>query len=68
VAQRDRGSQLTQHEMNNCAAVCGDEVRLYGAVGYGGRRPLLKVEKHANHGSAVLFAQDYDDRQRGKIS
>lgn len=44
-----------------CAAVCGDEVRIYGEREPNGVRPLLKVRRFAHYGAAVLFAQEYDE-------
>ena len=48
------------------AAVCGDEARTYDVAGLNGRRPLLEIKRFASHGAALQFAQDYDDKQRGR--
>ena len=49
----------------NIAAVCGNEVRIYGLAQHGNRpRPLLKVLHFPHRGAALLFAQEYEQDQR----
>ena len=54
------------NERINLAAVCGSEVRIYGEAIGNGPRPLLKVLNFPHYGAALLFAQEYEDQQRGK--
>jgi hypothetical protein len=54
------------HENNHIAAVCGNEVRIYGpAISDGDRRTLIRVETFPHHGAALAYAIEFDDRQRG---
>ena len=43
-------------------AVCGNVARVYGAEDKG-RRPFMFERVFAHHGAAVLFAQEFEDRQ-----
>jgi hypothetical protein len=47
------------------AAVCGSEVRLYGARDDVTKvRPLLRVRQMAHYGAAVQYAHEYDEMQK----
>lgn len=46
------------------AAVCGNEVRIYGGEEANGRRPLKYVKQFPHHGAAKQYAQEYDDAQK----
>lgn len=45
------------------AAVCGNELRIYGSES-SGRRPLLSVEVCRHYGEARDKAQEFDERER----
>jgi len=53
----------------NVAAVCGDEVRIYGAISreppY--HRPFIWRKKLSTHGAALLFASEYEEMQHTKV-
>lgn len=51
-------------ERINIAAVCGNEVRIYGEKFGEQPRPLLKVLIFPHHGAARLFAQEFEASQR----
>lgn len=49
----------------DCAAVCGDEVRIYGALDKrDSTRPFIRLIVLRNFGQALSYAQDFDDKQR----
>ena len=57
------------HENNNIAAVCDNEVRIYGPLsGNSTRRRLLRIEEFPHHGAALAYAVEFDDKQRGTAS
>lgn len=45
-------------------AVCGAEARIYGPKEENGVRPLLNIKQLPHHGAALLFAQEFEDRDR----
>lgn len=51
-------------DKSNIAAVCGNELRIYGRKEENDTRPLLKTEVHPSHGHAKLEAEEYDERQK----
>jgi hypothetical protein len=44
-------------------AVCGNEARIYSPVTVS-RRFLVRVETFSNRGNAILFEQEYENRER----
>lgn len=49
----------------NVACVIGREVRLYGDLEKGQiRRRLYDVRQFTNHGNALLFAAEFEEKQR----
>lgn len=52
---------VTVPEYEPVAAVCGNEVRIYGGKGENGIRPLQQIKEFAHRGAAVLYATEFDD-------
>jgi hypothetical protein len=52
------------YESRAVAAVCDNEVRIYGGVEENGRRPLFAVHEFKHHGAAVNYAQEYDEAEK----
>lgn len=57
----------TNPDDNPVAAVCGNEVRIYGAKEQVRKgqfvRPLKGIMHFGNYGQARVYAQEYDDRR-----
>lgn len=55
------------NEVNPVAAVCGNEVRIFGSVNEKSRRrPLIKILKFTTHGKALMYAQEHDDTEKAR--
>lgn len=46
------------------AAVCGPQVRIYGAMRGDSRRALIEVLDFLNYGQALQYAVEYDEKQK----
>lgn len=46
------------------AAVCGRQARVYAPVQPNGRRPLLAAYDFQSYGQALVWATEFDDRQK----
>lgn len=55
-------------EKEPVAAVCGNECRIYGPVNESGKRPLQRIKTFSNYGQARMYAQDFDDATKNKVS
>lgn len=58
----------TNPDDNPVAAVCGNQVRIYGPKNSSGKdavRPLRDIIHFRNYGQARLYAQEFDDLRKG---